>query len=284
MLILDNFSRQMFEACPQKYYWRMREHLVLKEPKNMALYLGIAIHKGLEEYYRSGDKVEAIKTYGLEYAKYYDGKDLDRTLENGLIVMEQYFKQYEEDYLETFSLAGEPLVEVGGAMIIGDVIYNMRMDWIAKNKVEGSLTVVDHKTSKYPGSSFNTIKPNNALTGYILGAREITGMDIDTAMLNIIGTNVRKRLKDGQEPVDCVRDFTKRDKEDFDRFKKEIVKVSQRIKECDSTGLWERQTGACPSFNGCEYRDLCNASEEALPHLVKTLYKEEPWVAFNEGH
>jgi hypothetical protein len=279
MIEIDNFARVQFDTCEKKYYWRIVRGLVLKEPKSLAPFFGIAIHAALEEWYRNRKDDEAIKAFASEYVKWFDPKhDEERTPENGLVILKEYFNRYREDYLEV----DKELIEVGASAEVwpGEVIYQGRIDLISK--WNGETVIVDHKTSAYPTSGFMVLKPNNQFTGYVWLAREITGLDIKTVVVNMIGTKIKKRLKEGEEAVVLMRDMTTREEKDFKEFQKGLLITVKRIKRCEEFNEWPMRTHSCPSFQGCEYLDLCRGSDEAIPHLIKTFYQERKWNAFEE--
>ncbi len=279
MIEIDNYARVQFDTCEMKYYRRIKKDLVLKVPKNLAPFYGIAIHAGLEAHYRGESDDDSIKAFGSEYAKWFDPKyDEERTPENGLIILKEYFKRYRDDYLEV----DKELIEVGASAEIwpNEVIYQGRIDLISR--WNGETIIVDHKTSAYPTSGFMVLKPNNQFTGYVWLAREITGLDIKTIVVNMIGTKIKKRLKEGEEAVTLMRDMSSRGEEDFKEFKKGLLLTVKRIKRCEEFDEWPMRTHSCPSFQGCEYLDLCRGSKEAIPHLIKTFYQERKWNPFEE--
>jgi RecB family exonuclease len=273
---LSNSRRETFDSCERKYFYRYCLNLVPKEPKSMAPFFGAAIHRALASWYREGDRDKAMKEFAEEYAQWYDGKDEDRTVEVAYRILDAYFKRYSQDYLEVDS----QMVEIGASIDMGFCLYRMRVDMIAK--WNGDLIIVDHKTSKYPTSQFNILKPNHQLTGYCLGASEILGMPIRKVMLNILGTALRKRMKEGEEEVTLVRDVTERSEEDFEEFRRGLAVTAQRLRRCLEEGYWPMRTKSCSSFNGCEFLELCKSSEEARPFIMKTLYKESEWRDYEE--
>jgi hypothetical protein len=249
----------------------------------MAPYFGISIHKGVEAFYRLKDRDSILKAFGEEYSKYYDGKDEDRTVSNAIIMLDEYSKRFKEDYLETVIVDGKPLMEIGGSIIIeGEGIgvnYKSRIDRIPLWKQEGKLVIEDWKTSKYVGSNFTILKPNNQFCGYALTVREMRGENLEF-FLTLIGTKVKKRFKEGEERVEIVRDYTRFSEEDFEEFKLSIINTALRIQKCEERGYWPKRTHSCPSFQGCEYIPLCKAKRENISEMIKQFYKEEKWRAY----
>ena len=272
---LDNTSRVCFDACEQKYYLRHILNLVPLEPSSMAPYFGAAIHKGVQAFYEGKLRDESIKEFAIEYAEHFDEKDDERTPANRMIVLDEYFKRFKDDYLKTIKL------EIGHSIVIEvdglEIVYHMRIDRIAQWDKEVALE--DWKTSKYVGSSFTIIRPNNQFTGYSLGVRELMGVN-PTFFLTIIGTKVRKRVTEGQERVDIVRENIKYSDEEFEEFKRGVVVTAKRICECKESKYWAKRSHSCPSFSGCEYLPLCRASRETFESMRSTFYKVSEWKAF----
>ena len=277
MLELSNTTRTCFDACEFKYYLRYKLHLVPIEPTSLAPYYGKAIHKSLATFYKGKQREEIMKAFGEEYAKYFvEGKDEERTISNGMIIIDEFIKRFEDDYLETVD------VEVGASMLLEeeDVIYKCRIDRIAK--WQGEKVVEDWKTSKYVGSSFTLIKPNNQFVGYALGVREITNTN-PYFFLTLIGTKVKKRFKEGEERVEIVRDCVRFTEEDFTEFERGLINTANRVRECEKENYWPKRTHSCPSFQGCEYLPLCKSPKSSFEDIAKQFYREEKWKDFEEG-
>ncbi len=276
---LDNTSRVCFDSCERKYYFKHHLGIVLAEPQSMAAYYGISIHKGIESFYKGKSRDESLKAFGEEYAKWYDGKDEDRTVSNAIVILDEYFKRFNEDYLETKEL------EIGGVIIVKgegiEVSYKSRIDRIALWKSEGKLVIEDWKTSKYVGSSFTVLRPNHQFIGYALTVREIKGENLDF-FLTLIGSKVKKRFKEGEERVEIVRDYTRYSEEDFSEFKRGIINTALRLRECKETEYWPKRTHSCSSFQGCEYLSLCRTRKENEAEMIKQMYRKEVWRAYEQ--
>ena len=281
LLELDNTARTCFDACEQKYYLRHILDLVPLEPPSMAPFLGIAIHKGVQAFYEKRERDEVMRAFGEEYAKWFDEKDDERTPANGMIILDSYMKRWEEDYLETIEKNGKLLLEIGHSIIVEgrgiEVVYKMRIDRVAEWNEE--VVLVDWKTSKYVGSSFTLIRPNNQFVGYALGVKELIGVN-PIFFLDMIGTHVKKRVKEGEERVELVRESVKFTEEEFEEFRRGVIETAKRIEKCRSENYWAKRTHSCPSFSGCEYLPLCKADKETWEGMVKTFYKKEKWRAY----
>lgn len=277
MIELDNTARTCFDACERKYYYRHVLDLVPLEPQSMAPYFGAAIHKGVQAFYEGKPRDDCLRSFAEEYAKWYDEKDDERKPGDGIVILDEYFKRFKEDYLKTVKL------EIGHSMVVSEegieIVYKMRIDRIAQWDEE--VVLEDWKTSKYVGSSFTILRPNNQFVGYALGVKELMGVN-PTFFITIIGTKVKKRVKEGEERIEIVRDNVKFSEEDFEEFKRGLVDTARRIEKCKQENYWPKRTHSCPSFQGCEYIPLCKANKETFSGLVSTFYREEKWKAFEE--
>jgi hypothetical protein len=123
--------------------------------------------------------------------------------------------------------------------------------------------------------------------------RVLTGKPFTKFLVNWISTSIKKERREGgkriklreeDERVEFVRDFTTRTEEDFKEFIYGLKVTESRIRQCEESGRWPKRTHSCPSFNGCEYLPLCRdgVSEEMREALIRTFYKVSPWKAFEE--
>lgn len=296
MLEIDNTSRVLFETCPRKYFYRIKKHLVPLEPKSMAPFFGAAIHRGLEELYRGGGQKEVMEAFATEYSKWWNPQiDSERSIENGYIVLQNFLRRFppSEDYLKTSVIGSKVGVEMGfSVMIAGDfvpeeVVFSGRIDRIAM--WEGELVIEDWKTSRYVGSGYLVVKPNDQFTGYAFGASDILGVKVKTIFVTQIGTYVKKQRKEAgkvvkltedDERVDLVRVTTTRTEEDYRDWKERLWRTAGSIMEAEKSGEWPIQPHSCPSFQGCEYLPLCSAQSDAREAIADTFYKREEWKAY----
>lgn len=293
-IVLDNYQRQLFDACERKYYWRIVRKKVPLEVTSMAPYYGIAIHRGMELRNqqiisgKSPNVMECLKAAADEYIKWYvEGKDDERTIENLALVFVEYWKRYKEDYLQPTA------TEVGGLIEISpELLYGGRIDALMKNPTDNEELIHDYKSTSRATSKFNVFNPNNQFLGYILIVKELMGKHLRLCV-DYVGTTVKKtkevngkrvKLTDEDERVDLVREFVSASQQDFNEFKKGIIDTAERIRKCEEEGFWPKRTHSCPSFQGCEYLPLCQngRSKEMQEGMAATFYREEEWKIFEE--
>lgn len=282
---IDNSMRTSFDACPMQYYLRYKLNLVPKEVKSnhIGRLFGICVHEALAVWRRGGSQADVMKKFGEAWLEHLSTvSPEEKSIEEGYTVLKSYMKRYEEDYLVTDKVE---FVEVGFTIHINEWLsYSGRIDWLPLWNEKRIVT--DYKTSKYAGSSYTVPKPNNQMTGYIWAARELLGLDVNTAMLDIIGTTIRqykyvdgkrKQLGPEDEKVELLREPTERTEEDFFEFKKGLEISAARLIDCEETGDWPKFTHSCPSFGGCDYIPICKSPKESMPFLIEGLYREEVW-------
>lgn len=100
---IDNFALTMFQACPIKYYLRMKQGWTTRR-KSAALGFGGAIHEGLAAWYRTGDKAKALVAINDAWPLNSPIDDY-RSKEKCIQVMIDYLKTYPT---ETFKVVGAP--------------------------------------------------------------------------------------------------------------------------------------------------------------------------------
>ena len=291
MLEIDNTSRVLFETCPRKYYYRIVKGIVPLEPKSMAPYFGAAIHRGAETLYRGGSQADIMKAFATEYEPHWNPQiDSERSIENGYIVLQNFIKRFNptSDYLQTLKLGEVLALEQGFSIMLSDgVVFSGRIDRLAE--WEGEVVVEDWKTSRYVGSGYVVVKPNDQFTGYAFGASDILGVQIKTIFITQIGTYVKKQRKEGgkvvkltedDERIDITRTTTTRTSQDYEDWRERLLLTSYRIQRAMEAERWPMQPHSCPSFQGCEYLPLCSAQEEARESIADTLFKKEQWRAY----
>ena len=60
MQLLTYSAISKLHLCPCRYYWRYERGLIRNVERDEALHLGSVIHRGLEEWYRTGDESAAL--------------------------------------------------------------------------------------------------------------------------------------------------------------------------------------------------------------------------------
>jgi ATP-dependent exoDNAse (exonuclease V) beta subunit len=257
----------------------------------MAPYFGAAIHKGAEVMYRGGGQKEVMEAFAEEYSEYWrENIDSERSIENGYVVLQNFMRRFppKEDYLKTIEVGGKLGVEQGfSVMLSEEVVFSGRIDRLALWEEE--LVIEDWKTSRYVGSGYIVLKPNDQFTGYAFGASDILGKAVKTIFITQIGTYVKKQRKEGgkvirltedDERVDLVRVTTTRTEEDYEDWKERLLRTANKIAFAEKGDYWPMQPHSCPSFQGCEYLPLCSAQSNARESIADTFFKKDEWKAY----
>lgn len=284
MIYLSNSSRTTFDSCPAKYYWNYiyegGVELVEVRSTHIGKLFGECLHSALLVYRRGGGEQKVMEKFGEKYVELLSAVEGEKSITDGYTLLQEYMHRYPlaDDYLVTDNVA---LLEVDFMLEIEpELIYRGVIDWMPK--WNGERVVVDLKSTKYPQSGYNVSKPNNQLTGYCLAATEHMGEMVKTAMLDIMGTQIkkqkieggkRKMLEEGEERCTLIREPTERNYDDFMEFKEGLKETKFRLKRCMERDHWPKWTHSCPSFGGCDFMELCNSTRESLPYISKSLYR-----------
>lgn len=239
-----------YKECPQKYKFRY----ILKIPEKPKYYFafGTALHKVMEFMYANlkppfPPLEETLKFFRADWQKtsfadkgYASAQKELEGYEEGVRIIEAYYKKHEKDIFNPLSTEFRTTQEVDGLSIISIVD---RIDYLG----EGKVSILDYKTGK-------TVKrePDQLLMYQKL-------MSQSPQLLNLV------RTKDPKvEKVDVAnllfyylpkldeQIYTPAPKEEIDTFWQGVLKVADNIKA--------EKFSATPSelaCKFCDYKDLC---------------------------
>jgi len=282
MIELDYTMLSTFRSCPRRFWWRFKRNLVMAEVENLGAVYGSALHSALSVFYKEGRvndegmRVKMMEAF-REAFKGFDGRDEYRNSDTAAIIVEEYAKRYDRDYLEPV----EGGVEVGIIIPLGcygqEVAYVGRVDLVAK--AASHTLVVDHKTTFKANAGYIVAKPNDQLVGYVIGL-EAAGVSVERVMVNCVGTYVKKRVKDGEERVAMWREEVGVTKEDREEWWTSTRRALWEVLRCEEREEWPRHTNQCGSMGGCEYVRLCRLGREEAEEAAKVLCRREEWRAW----
>jgi hypothetical protein len=292
---LDSSKIEAFNLCPQKYAYRYEEHLLPVDRKRASpLEFGNAIHRSLEAFYR-GIGFEKVRCPLCEQGCFYckgnmiprmsavflsnysdnpeDPKEI-RTVDRGLELLAAYLAKWRREPFKV--LAVEQPFEITLTSYHEydkfDYKYIGKIDLVVD--YEGTPMTVDHKTTTRFGIVFDAgFKLSGQFTGYMRGAKELTGLEINTALSNAI----RITTKIGDDSF--ARIFTHRTPEEFDVWEHQTNYTAARIVEMRQMKFFPRAAPfACGAYNKiCEYYPLCIAGANTREHLKQTAYEVVKW-------
>lgn len=291
---IDNFALTMFQACPIKYFLRMKEGWTTRR-KSAALGFGGALHEGLAVWHKTQNRSAAVNAI---IESWPDNLPIDdwRTKEKCVQVMLDYSKEYPQ---ETFTVIGAPempmveqtfTLETGlyldcdlctsaqdpdylGHCMSGHVLEEIEYGGIFDGGVEfgGTSFVLEHKTTSQMGSYyFNQFKPNNQVTGYVWALGKLSGQRVGGAIINAIGLYKSSKTK-------FQREITTRSDEDITHWLENVRTTCQMIRDCERRGFWPMHTQSCTMYGKCEYHDVhvIGSLKEQQKFLEQQFIKEE---------
>ena len=141
-----SYSRiHTYEQCPYAFYLQYIE----EEPNKISNYYaenGKAVHRTLEKIFKKEITLEnCIKHYLLEYDKICE-KTKEKTMKDTLNSCIEYFETLDLKDLDNYEILG---IEQEISTYIGRIKVIGYIDLLLKDKSNGDIIVLDHKSSKY---------------------------------------------------------------------------------------------------------------------------------------
>src|ERR1035437_2374952 len=213
-LLIDNSSLEHFTTCP-----RSAEYSICRRRKpageRSPLRFGGIIHKVVEARYRAGEPMyaqspaveavmKAIAT--VEFAAWTPPEDDYRNFGTALAFIREFGLAYPFESFDVVKFPdGRPFIEVPFALPLGDLegadgktihlIWTGRID--LAYTINGSLYVMDHKTTSIMGPSYFTqFEIAHQLYGYAWAAEQLFGTPVTGVVINALG--IRKPSKTGK--------------------------------------------------------------------------------------
>lgn len=265
-----NQSReQEWEKCPRRYFWK---YVCDLEPRNPSVkqFFGTLIHEALAAFYRKDPNWLLIFDQGL--TKWEDRANTD------FIKLTPVWRERLERYPErwagedgTFEVLMVPEQEIG--LRLGAHILMTRLDLLLRRRDNGSIWVMDHKTTARTGptwwAQFSVDKQGSA---YTLAAEQLMGREVSGWIINCI-----KPTK--EEPFE--RQAFSRTREQLQRFlTQQWGQISRReqllddfrgdLKDGDPLDdtmsqdtMFPQYTHECHGFGTCQYLSLCSVGKAA---------------------
>lgn len=291
---IDNFALSTHQSCPAKYDLRIRQGWQSRR-RSGALGFGGAFHAGLAEWYKTGDKergIQAIKDA-------WDGTapvDDYRTQERCITTFTEYVARYPEESWKIVRGPSGPLVEIAFTLDTGmfcdcdlcgglpsldglcikclapcePIEYGGIFDGLVEFGQQ--VYVIDHKTTSMMGNYyFDQFKPNNQMTGYVWGARALSGREVGGAIINAIC--VRKTGK-----TEFARQITTRTETEIQRWLQDVRSTCNEIRYHERTGHWPYRTISCTQYGKCEFYDVHTLSTKREQDMrLEQDFIYEPW-------
>jgi len=132
-------------------------------------------------------------------------------------------------------------------------------------KPDGTLWVLDHKTSKSPATWIVPVLPVSDQFSCYLALAEANGFRCDGVIVDIIST----AKKDIGTSAAFRRIETYRTTSQIEEWKARFIADATRVKEdLEGRGFSSNQPGACNSFGLCPFLDVCASPPEQREQLL----------------
>ncbi|MEM3041475.1 MAG: PD-(D/E)XK nuclease family protein [Nitrososphaerota archaeon] len=283
ILLIDNTRYEVLVTCPTKYYYRYVLGYSTPRP-HISLVFGRAVHKGIESWYRSGNKNLALSTTiesfnEVEYVA--DDKD-PRDKKLAVEAVSGYIDKYNEDKMRTLETNGHKWLESTFCVPIGTVdnyqiLYYGVFDRIAL--LDGRPLVVDYKTTSVLGPSyFDQFKPNNQVSMYQYAAGELLGTPVDMVCIDAIGIT-KSNIRFERRIITYSRDqILESVKDILDTVRYEMIVYKE-------SGVYPKRKVSCISKYGkCQFYDVCSRPHQVRSNFLDTYFIREDADAKYKGY
>lgn len=298
-----NFSSlNLIHECLRKADYVLNRNLK-KEDESSALTFGTAIHKALETWYglpvkeraldasadtkrdiemlSAGYTLDASRTGALEAIRQFvisasSLRSLDdgdkRSIENGIKILQAYFKQWADDKLEVVRDAeGKPMTELFLESVLLDtpalqITFFGTIDAILRHTETSHTFIADHKTTSALGTPFfNRIKPNHQYTGYLWLARQ--NKIVDTNLFLVNGVQVAKTK------CEFARQVTERDESDYEEFKEVVIQgVETYLRALQASSFPMYAPNPCSNYGACQFLDVCSSPKQLRENILQAKF------------
>lgn len=123
--------------------------------------------------------------------------------------------------------------------------FDQLVDW------DGKLWIRDFKTTSRMGKGYSLrFDPNNQMTGYVWGAQELSGRNVEGVIVEVVYNTKTKG-------PDFFPFLSTRTAEQVRQWLRGIVWEIGEIERQLSAGVFPMRTEACDDWGGCFFRDAC---------------------------
>lgn len=283
-LIWDATSLGTLRECPRKYYLQVIRGYTTKRAA-LALDFGIALHEGLELFYRNkaagmswAENEESVIGFLLRHPlranidKYEDSVRNSRTL---IFATWDYIQNYKNEPCETMVFSDgtvgvelhfqfETDIETGGGEKISLAGHIDRL-----TKQDLGIFIQDHKTTSMPLTQryFDQYKPDTQMTLYTLAGDVVFATPIKGVMIDAID------LKKGE----FSRQMSLRSQEFCEEWLAEL-EMWIRVAEFYATrGIFPANDKSCHKYSGCPFKDYCTAPTGLREQILQEDFVKRVW-------
>lgn len=260
------------QRCPE--YTRLRHHKGLVKPSTDlgAIDIGIAIHKGLAEWYRTFDQAAALHATEVALARWTVLEKLaDDMAFPQRVWVRDIVKAYTKPvYDDTFGVIS--IEEYLKAELAPGLNWHGIVDLTVET--DSGVFVIDHKTtSGYLSANwFSSHFASWQMIGYA-AMRRALGLQCDGFMINGIQVPSAKRKKMDFQRSSWVRIADWR----IDDFI-ETAQAELNARPQDEDVAWPRREQGCYAyFKPCQYLQVCTRRPELRDTVLEEDYIEDHW-------
>ena len=271
----DSSQTQAFKDCEYKYKLTYVDALKRRtdgETEHDREY-GSALHEGFEALFKGKSLEEAKDALSKAYPIQLDESDKAKTLENGLVLLEEFQSFCKDNY------AGYEVVEVEkvGEIDLGEgILFRVKPDAVLKSKSSGEFYSMDNKTTgnSLQATFWNRFDPAAWLTAQSAYVEQKFG-SCSGVFVNGISFGYRSRMYKG-EPAgfhsNIERQLFNRNKLQIERWKQDAKLWIKRIEQAKQEDAWGKNTEHC---RWCSYRPICMAewTPEEDRELIEEMYE-----------
>lgn len=272
---LDWTTASLWLSCRKKFYWRIVEELVPKQPSG-ALAFGAAIHSGLEELYGQWNVEEAQKAFEESWLASGVKEDEKRNLQRGQLILKGYAEKYiglAELPFKVIKTEHSYCLDMPGCSVKAAGRIDKVIEW------DGLLLVLDHKTaSQVPATYWERFKLHKQMLGYCWAASKESGEQCAGFVIDAVGVFKDKLLFSMDNPITVMPEQVKGYEVWFRAVAEDITNAFRNFEEtgCKVDEVFY-EGSACNDYSGCAYKDLCVAPADAKDWVVDNMYGKEKW-------
>lgn len=302
-LIVDSMMITTFRACEAKYNMRFNQLWVSKF-NNGAIGSGLAFHEAAAAY-RTCRKKEMSDNESFnaglfklracypefmppEFSNNSPCPDERRSLTNLERIFEGWvpFEESQRfEYLYIEQSMGISLGSIERADTVWDIVYAGIIDAVVKQ--QGCVFVDDIKTTTLTISQpyKDSFKLSQQFRSYVVGMREILGIEIYGAMASIVWFQKEAKNAGRAKPLSeyfhtVPVTFTD---DQIEEWHTNTLWTINRILDRQEDGKWEYSFGdACRTYNGCTYKNICGATPSARDQILKMDFERMTWSPLDE--
>lgn len=279
----DNSQLQTFKDCPERYRLKYVEQLRKRDSaqEEHDREYGSAIHKGLEVIYSGGSLKEAQDAFARLYPLQLNEEDKAKTLENGLLLLEQYVDHYRAEDTQFEILQNEKKDEFE---LAPGVPFIVKVDLVVKK--QGCIYALDHKTTKkgFGWDYWGQFDPNPQVTAQTAYVQARFG-ECSGVIINALSFGYRKNKYMG-EPAgfhcSFQRQLFNRNREQIEAWRIDTIEWIKQVEHYKlaypPSSVWAKNEGQC-CF--CSYKEICISCNDE--QIKEQLFEVHDATAYLKG-